>query len=57
MVCATAAKIGDARRCVDVDTPEGADLWQRYLAEWINWKRVRTVAPIVSAALFTAALM
>ena len=38
-------------------TPEAAALWTRYLSEWTFWNTVRTVAPIVSAILFTAALL
>lgn len=37
-------------------TPEAASLWSRYLVEWTAWNTVRTVAPLVSAALFIAAL-
>ena len=38
-------------------TPEAAALWTRYLSEWTFWNTVRTVAPVVSAVLFTAALL
>jgi uncharacterized membrane protein len=31
-------------------------LWSRYLDVWTAWNHVRTIAPIVSAILFTAAL-
>lgn len=33
-----------------------AALWSRYLDAWTAWNHVRTVAPIVSAILFTAVL-
>lgn len=33
-----------------------AALWSRYLAVWTAWNHVRTLAPILSAILFTAAL-
>ena len=33
-----------------------AALWSRYLDVWTAWNHVRTIAPIVSAILFTAAL-
>lgn len=49
--------LNNALAAARADTPEGAGLWQRYLAEWTSWNHVRTVAPIVSAILFTAALM
>ena len=35
---------------------EEAALWSRYLEVWTAWNHVRTLAPIVSAILFTAAL-
>ncbi|HEX6704387.1 MAG TPA: anthrone oxygenase family protein [Albitalea sp.] len=34
-----------------------AGLWTRYLEVWTAWNHVRTVAPLVSAALFTVALV
>ena len=34
-----------------------AALWTRYLQEWTFWNHVWAVAPIVSAALFIAALV
>ena len=48
--------LNNALAAVDASTPAGAALWQRYLAEWTTWNHVRTVAPIVSAILLTAAL-
>ena len=38
-------------------TPEAAALWMRYLSEWTLWNTVRTVAPVISAVLFTVALL
>jgi uncharacterized membrane protein len=49
--------LNNALAAARADTPAGAALWQRYLTAWTNWNHVRTVAPIVSAALLTAALM
>jgi uncharacterized membrane protein len=49
--------LNNALAAVDANTPAGAALWQRYLADWTMWNHVRTVVPIVSAILFTAALM
>ncbi|WP_291863723.1 anthrone oxygenase family protein [Bradyrhizobium sp.] len=34
-----------------------AALWSRYLDLWTAWNHVRTLAPILSAILFTAALL
>ena len=36
---------------------EEAALWSRYLEVWTAWNHVRTLAPILSAMLFTAALL
>lgn len=38
-------------------TPDAPGLWSRYLSVWTNWNTVRTVACVVSAGLFTAALV
>jgi len=31
--------------------------WPEYLATWVRWNHVRTAAPLLSAALFVAALL
>jgi uncharacterized membrane protein len=49
--------LNNALAAVDAETQTGVALWQRYLTEWTMWNHVRTVAPIVSAILFTVALM
>ena len=49
--------LNNALAAVTPGTPEAAALWTRYLGEWTFWNTVRTVAPIVSAVLFTAALL
>ncbi|MPZ32541.1 MAG: DUF1772 domain-containing protein [Rhodospirillales bacterium] len=49
--------LNNALAVVTPGTPEAAALWTRYLSEWTFWNTVRTVAPIVSAVLFTAALI
>jgi len=36
---------------------QSAAVWSHYLDVWTAWNHVRTVAPIVSAILFTAALV
>ena len=49
--------LNNALAAVTLGTPEAAALWTRYLGEWTFWNTLRTVAPIVSAALFTVALL
>jgi uncharacterized membrane protein len=49
--------LNDALAAVQPATPEAATLWARYLRDWTFWNHVRTVAPIVSAALFIWALL
>jgi uncharacterized membrane protein len=49
--------LNNALAAVALGTPEAAALWTRYLSEWTFWNTVRTVAPILSAALFTVALL
>jgi uncharacterized membrane protein len=49
--------LNNALAAVPLGTPEAAALWTRYLSEWTFWNTVRTVAPVVSAVLFTVALL
>jgi uncharacterized membrane protein len=49
--------LNNALAAATLGTPEAATLWTRYLSEWTFWNTVRTVAPIVSAVLFTVALL
>jgi uncharacterized membrane protein len=49
--------LNDALAAVQPGTSEAAAIWSRYLGDWTTWNHVRTVAPIVSAILFTAALV
>ena len=49
--------LNNALAAVTPGTPEAAALWTRYLSEWTLWNTVRTVAPILSAVLFTVALL
>jgi uncharacterized membrane protein len=35
---------------VDPRSPEGADVWSRYLVEWTRWNSVRTVACLATTA-------
>jgi uncharacterized membrane protein len=45
-----------ALAAVAPDSDKGAALWSRYLREWTAWNHVRTVAPLLAAALFIQAL-
>ncbi|HEY7382093.1 MAG TPA: anthrone oxygenase family protein [Beijerinckiaceae bacterium] len=49
--------LNDALAAVEASTPEAAAVWARYLADWTFWNHVRTVAPLISAVLFIAALI
>lgn len=48
--------LNNALVAVDPATPAAAPVWARYLREWKLWNHVRTVACIVAAGLFTAAI-
>jgi uncharacterized membrane protein len=43
-------------RLAAVGPAQAADLWSIYLRDWTLWNHVRTVAPVLSAVLFTLAL-
>ena len=49
--------LNNALAAVAMGTPEATALWSLYLDKWTAWNTVRTVAPLVSAALFIAALI
>ena len=49
--------LNNALAAIQPATPEAASLWAHFLDRWTMWNTVRTVAPLVSAALFTAALI
>ena len=49
--------LNNALAAARLGTPEAATLWSLYLDKWTAWNTVRTVAPLVSAALFIAALI
>jgi uncharacterized membrane protein len=55
MVCNV--PLNDALAAVRPDTPEAAALWSNHLTLWTNWNHLRTVAPLLSAILFMAALV
>lgn len=48
--------LNDALAAVKTATPDGIALWSEYLRTWTFWNHVRTVAPLISAILFTLAL-
>ena len=41
---------------VDSTGPDAERVWSTYLREWTAWNHVRTVAPLIAAGLFVAAL-
>lgn len=43
-------------RLAAVGPAQAADLWSIYRRDWTLWNHVRTVAPVLSAVLFTLAL-
>lgn len=49
--------LNNALAAVKSVTPDGAALWARYLRDWTFWNHVRTVGPLISAVLFTLALI
>lgn len=48
--------LNDALAIAKPDSPEGADLWAKYLTNWTLWNHVRTVASLAAAALLAIAL-
>jgi uncharacterized membrane protein len=46
----------DALARVDPGSPEGAELWSRYLAEWTRWNHVRVAGGLAAAVAFIVAL-
>lgn len=46
----------DALAAVDPDSAEGVRYWATYLREWVPMNHVRTVLPLISAALLTVSL-
>jgi len=55
MVCNV--PLNNALAAAQPNTPEAATLWSRYLSTWTAWNHLRTVAPLLSAILFMAALL
>nr|WP_240041375.1 anthrone oxygenase family protein [Paenibacillus ginsengarvi] len=48
--------LNDALAAVAPESPEGAEVWQRYLSSWVAWNHVRTIASLASLAAFIVAL-
>jgi uncharacterized membrane protein len=48
--------LNDALAAAGADTPEGAALWTRYVAEWTAWNHLRTVSGLAALACFIMAL-
>ncbi len=49
--------LNDALAAVDPATTEAATLWARYLDVWTMWNHLRAAASLLSAVLFTLALL
>lgn len=47
--------LNDALAAVAPSSQQGAALWTRYLAEWVSWNHVRTLANIAALIAFTLA--
>lgn len=48
--------LNDALAIVKPESPDGANLWAKYLTAWTFWNHIRTIAALGAAALFTIAL-
>jgi len=49
--------LNNALDAIAATSPEGAQLWQRYLTDWVFWNSVRTVLPLIGVGLFMASLV
>ncbi|RYX85266.1 DUF1772 domain-containing protein [bacterium] len=49
--------LNDALAAAKPNTPEGAQLWAKYLSQWTMWNHVRTLAALASLASFIMALV
>lgn len=45
--------LNDALAVVKPDSPEGANLWAKYLTNWTLWNHVRTIAALIAATVLT----
>ena len=48
--------LNDQLESTDADGPDGAEMWSLYLAKWMAWNHVRTVACTVSLILLILAI-
>jgi uncharacterized membrane protein len=48
--------LNDALAAVTPGTPAAAAEWSRYLGTWTTWNHIRTIASLLAAILFTAAM-
>lgn len=48
--------LNNALSAVDPAAPAAAPVWRRFLKDWTFWNHVRTIASMVAAALYIAAI-
>jgi uncharacterized membrane protein len=48
--------LNDALAIANPNSPEGANLWAKYISDWTLWNHVRTIAAIAAAALLTISI-
>ncbi len=48
--------LNNALAIVKPDSPEGANLWVKYLTNWTCWNHVRTIAALAASALLAISL-
>jgi uncharacterized membrane protein len=48
--------LNEALAIVQPDSPEGANLWAKYLINWTFWNHLRTIAALAAAVALTIAL-
>ncbi|MBW4550630.1 MAG: DUF1772 domain-containing protein [Aphanocapsa sp. GSE-SYN-MK-11-07L] len=48
--------LNDGLAIAKPDSPEGAELWTKYLANWTFWNHVRTITALAAAGLLTISL-
>ena len=48
--------LNDALAIVKPDSPEGNNLWAKYLTSWTFWNHIRTITALLAATLLTIAL-
>jgi uncharacterized membrane protein len=49
--------LNEALALVEPNSPDGANLWSRYLVTWTAWNHVRTIAALAAAALLIIAVI